>query len=249
MKLSISIQCLLVLLLSQHGYSFVPPNLPISRDVAPETEPAPVVSKSLKSEDPLQAEGINSVMNEDSRRMFLASLLATSLALTIIPDVAQAAAAVTEIPPNDLHQAGLEMPSVISAAADAAAVPPLDWNGIFQKASKKALGGGKAGASAAVIQVFSLMWLRTSMNYQYRYGGDLKSSLKTLWEEGGIPRLYQGLPFALVQGPLTRFGDTAANVGILTLLESTPQTQNLPLPVKTLIGKDNHKPSGLLVCL
>jgi hypothetical protein len=126
-------------------------------------------------------------------------------------------------------------PSVESTQllSDAAAV---DWNAIFKKASKRALGGGKAGASAAVIQVLSFMWLRTSMNRQYRYGGDLMSSLKELWKEGGIPRLYQGLPFALVQGPLTRFGDTAANVGILALLESLPETQSLPLPVKTGLG-------------
>jgi hypothetical protein len=38
------------------------------------------------------------------------------------------------------------------------------------------------------------------------------------------------LPFALVQGPLTRFGDTAANAGVLALLESYP---DLPLPLKT----------------
>jgi hypothetical protein len=74
------------------------------------------------------------------------------------------------------------------------------------------------------------------MNYQYKYGGTLGSSLQTLWSEGGIPRLYQGLPFALLQGPLTRFGDTAANVGILALLESTPELQSLPLPIKTAIG-------------
>jgi len=68
---------------------------------------------------------------------------------------------------------------------------------------------------ASIFQVLSLMWLRTCMNYQYRYGGTLLSSLRILYAEGGIPRLYQGLPFALIQGPLTRFGDTAANVGIL----------------------------------
>ncbi len=49
--------------------------------------------------------------------------------------------------------------------------------------------GGKAGAAAAVVQVCSLMWLRTSMNYQYRYGGTLTESLKTLYSDGGIPRL------------------------------------------------------------
>ena len=30
---------------------------------------------------------------------------------------------------------------------------------------------------------------------------------------GGIPRFYRGLLPALVQGPLSRFGDTAANTG------------------------------------
>lgn len=126
-------------------------------------------------------------------------------------------------------------PLLLSDASSTAAAT-VDWNSIFKKASKRALGGGKAGASAAVIQVLSLMWLRTSMNRQYRYGGDLSSSLKELWNEGGIPRLYQGLPFALVQGPLTRFGDTAANVGILALLESFPETQALPLAAKTAFG-------------
>jgi len=48
--------------------------------------------------------------------------------------------------------------------------------------------------------------------------------------------LYQGLPFAIVQGPLTRFGDTAANVGVLALLESIPETSQLPLPLKTAAG-------------
>ena len=46
----------------------------------------------------------------------------------------------------------------------------IDTKAIFEKAGKKALGGGKAGAAAAVVQVCSLMWLRTSMNYQYRFG-------------------------------------------------------------------------------
>jgi hypothetical protein len=124
----------------------------------------------------------------------------------------------------------------------AAAIPtvttalPIDWNAIFQKALKKAVGGGQAGALAAVVQVSTLMWLRTCMNYQYRYGGNLITSFQTLYQEGGIGRLYQGLPFAIVQGPLTRFGDTAANVGILSLLESIPLTQSLPLPIKTLCG-------------
>lgn len=34
---------------------------------------------------------------------------------------------------------------------------------------------------------------------QYRYGGTIKGALETLWSQGGIPRFYQGLSFALVQ--------------------------------------------------
>lgn len=172
---------------------------------------------------------------EASRRAFLTSLAVTSLAIVALPEEAKA----REVPPRNGSSkapsttSGVDISSEVISSAEAAAI---DWSGVFTKASKKALGGGKAGASAAVVQVFSLMWLRTSMNYQYRYGGDLVTSLQTLWKEGGVSRLYQGLPFALVQGPLTRFGDTAANVGILALLETLPETQSLPLPVKTAAG-------------
>lgn len=162
-----------------------------------------------------------------TRRMFV-GLLATGVASSLLAAEPEIASAKEQDSTNG--DSSLESTELL---ADASVV---DWNAIFKKASKRALGGGKAGASAAVIQVLSLMWLRTSMNRQYRYGGNLSSSLKELWKEGGLPRLYQGLPFALVQGPLTRFGDTAANVGILALLESIPETQSLPLPVKTGMG-------------
>ena len=131
---------------------------------------------------------------------------------------------------------GASSPPVSADLASAATVPAVDARAILDKSLRKAVGGGRAGAAAAVVQVCSLMWLRTSMNYQYRFGGTLRSSLKELYDEGGIPRLYQGLPVAIVQGPLTRFGDTAANVGVLALLESIPETSQLPLPVKTAVG-------------
>ncbi len=86
----------------------------------------------------------------------------------------------------------------------------MDPKVILNRAFKKALGGGKAGATAAVAQVFTLMWLRTAMNYQYRYGGSLSDALAALMAEGGIGRLYQGLSWALLQGPLSRFGDTVS---------------------------------------
>ncbi|KAF2024343.1 hypothetical protein EK21DRAFT_104709 [Setomelanomma holmii] len=48
--------------------------------------------------------------------------------------------------------------------------------------------------------------IRTIMNYQY--------------EDGGLGRYYQGRGPALFQGPIARFGDTAAKAGILALLKS-----------------------------
>lgn len=64
-------------------------------------------------------------------------------------------------------------------------------------ALKSALGGGVAGAAAMVLQVLTLMWIRTTMNYQYRYGGTFVETLKKLWHEGGIRRFYAGLWAAL----------------------------------------------------
>ncbi len=64
-------------------------------------------------------------------------------------------------------------------------------------ALKSAGGGGLAGAAAMVIQVLSLMPLRTVMNYQYRYGGTIKNATMTLWNDGGLKRYYAGLGAAL----------------------------------------------------
>ena len=101
------------------------------------------------------------------------------------------------------------------------------------KASKRALGGGLSGAIAGVCQVVLLMWLRTTMNYQYRNGGTRKEAMAALYKEGGIGRFYQGLPFAVVQAPLSRFGDTAANTGVLALLGALSSTAGLPIGVRT----------------
>ena len=74
------------------------------------------------------------------------------------------------------------------------------------------------------------------MNYQYRYGGDFRSVARELYSQGGVPRFYRGVVPALLQAPLSRFGDTAANVGMLALLDSSDTTRNLPIAVKTASG-------------
>jgi rRNA maturation endonuclease Nob1 len=114
--------------------------------------------------------------------------------------------------------------------------PAASFNDKLAAAGKRALGGGIAGASAMVLQVCSLMWMRTIMNYQYRNGGTFLVSYRTLMAEGGIGRLYSGLGPALLQGPLSRFGDTFANAGVLALCESQPALNALPMGVKTVFA-------------
>lgn len=100
---------------------------------------------------------------------------------------------------------------------------------LYKKAWKDALGGGLPGMAAMMAQVSSLMWLRTAINYQYRYGTTTKDAFQILYKEGGIRRFYRGYSAAMIQGPLSRFGDTAANNGILSLLSQS----SLPIGVQT----------------
>uniref|UniRef100_A0A7S4B640 Mitochondrial carrier protein n=1 Tax=Chrysotila carterae TaxID=13221 RepID=A0A7S4B640_CHRCT len=90
---------------------------------------------------------------------------------------------------------------------------------VFARAAKRAMGGGIAGALAMVVQVLALMWLRTTINFQHSKGLSTFEAMHALYEQGGIPRFYRGMWFALLQAPLSRFGDTAANAGMLALLE------------------------------
>ncbi|EOD34625.1 hypothetical protein EMIHUDRAFT_441194 [Emiliania huxleyi CCMP1516] len=107
---------------------------------------------------------------------------------------------------------------------------------IVYSASRKALGGGLSGAAAGVAQVILLMWLRTTMNYQYRHGSSTCAAMRTLYAHGGVSRFYQGLPYALLQTPLSRFGDTAANTGVLALLSSTAAGGALPVALRTALA-------------
>lgn len=103
-----------------------------------------------------------------------------------------------------------------------------DW----KKAAKSALGGGLPGAAAMLVQVLALMWMRTAINYQHARGLSMGEALAALYAEGGVPRFYQGVWAALLQAPLSRFGDTAANAGVLQLLS----TVNMPIAAKTLVA-------------
>lgn len=107
---------------------------------------------------------------------------------------------------------------------------------LINESLKRALGGGTAGTIAMGTQVISLMWLRTTVNYQYKNGTTFKDTLKILYNEGGIRRFYRGVGPALLQAPLSRFGDTAMNTGVMYFLNNDEKTKNLPLHFKTFIG-------------
>lgn len=97
---------------------------------------------------------------------------------------------------------------------------------ILTEAAKRGIGGGIPGALAGVVQVLTLMWLRTIINYQARYGATFWATLTTLYNDGGVSRFYRGLGFALIQAPLTRFVSTAANDGVETLLAGLETTKD-----------------------
>lgn len=133
----------------------------------------------------------------------------------------------------------------------------------LKKAAYKAAGGGIAGAVAMFVNVGTLMcadhtrtlassdsatpnlltdswaaalrrWMRTTVNFQYRYGMTTTEALKHLYAEGGVRRFYRGVGPALFQGPLSRFGDTASNAGMVALWDSFEITKSAPAAAKTV---------------
>jgi hypothetical protein len=53
--------------------------------------------------------------------------------------------------------------------------------------------------------------------------------------DGGIPRFYRGLSFALVQAPLARFVSTAANDGVEVFMANGQPTQSCWGPGRTTV--------------
>ncbi|KAJ3384713.1 methionyl-tRNA synthetase, partial [Chytriomyces hyalinus] len=137
---------------------------------------------------------------------------------------------------EDTREATVQHMATVTTSAPVAAKKANELSFAALNALKRALGGGVSGAAAMVVQVFTLMPMRTIMNYQYKFGSDFKTATGTLYKEGGMVRYYRGLGPALIQGPLSRFGDTASNAGALALLESSTLTRDLPMGVKTLFA-------------
>jgi hypothetical protein len=106
------------------------------------------------------------------RRAFFLSAVCAALILAA-PENADAAAEASQDPMIHEPASSVDVSmttSSVYADSSSSTVEAIDVRAIIERAAKKAMGGGKAGAAAAVVQVFSLMWLRTTMNYQYRFG-------------------------------------------------------------------------------
>ena len=97
----------------------------------------------------------------------------------------------------------------------------------------KSVKSGMSGAGAMTIQVGSLMWMRTIMNHQYRYGGTIGNTISSLYKQGGITRFYKGIGPALLQGPLSRFGDTFSNTFALSLCKNNSTLNSMPIFIQT----------------
>lgn len=114
-------------------------------------------------------------------------------------------------------------------------VGPERGGAILEKALARAFRGGIPGFVAALVQIFALMWLRTTINYQFKTGTPLCKALSTLWAEGGLGRFYRGFVPAIALVPLSRFGDSAANAGVLAIFEMVGSTI-VPVAVQTLLA-------------
>lgn len=108
---------------------------------------------------------------------------------------------------------------------------------VFSAAAAQALRGGAAGGISTAVNIVLLMWLRTTMTYQYRFGGTRQQAIRDLWAQGGILRFYRGASFAMLEGPLARFGSFAANVLVLELRQQGALGLNLlPVMLVTMLG-------------
>ena len=135
---------------------------------------------------------------------------------------------------EDMKNVGLAMLPMLGSVWALSMLPRLigreQGGDILRKALTQSFRGGVPGFAAAIVQIVTLMWLRSLMNYQIKTGKSMTNAFRDLYAQGGISRFYKGLVPALALVPLSRFGDTAANAGVLTALKGSTV---VPLAVQT----------------
>ena len=112
----------------------------------------------------------------------------------------------------------------------------MNTRNVIHESLQTAIKSGITSYGAISLQVISLMWLRTTLNYQYKHGTTFKQTLGILYNQGKIPRFYRGIIPAFFQAPLSRFGDVAINTGVMFYLNNTNNTRDLSILSKTFIG-------------
>ena len=67
------------------------------------------------------------------------------------------------------HEIDLRIRALEEAlASTSGTLPQPSFSEVLRESLSRALGGGVAGAAAMSVQVLTLMWLRTTLYYQYR---------------------------------------------------------------------------------
>jgi len=61
---------------------------------------------------------------------------------------------------------------------------------IISKATK-AVRDGYSASMASIVSVFLLMWIRTTLSYQFVHDVSMFQAMRLLYDEGGIPRFYK----------------------------------------------------------
>lgn len=124
--------------------------------------------------------------------------------------------------------------AVREARAAVLASEPLSE--VLSRAGWRAFGGGLAGSAGMAAALLLLTPLRTITTVQMSTGGSARAAAAALLAEGGVRRLYRGMAFTLVQVPLARFGDTAANAGAMAGLASLAATRDWPVVAQSAIS-------------
>ncbi|CAN0327121.1 unnamed protein product, partial [Ectocarpus sp. 8 AP-2014] len=116
-----------------------------------------------------------------------------------------------------------QQPPLAAAKSNGDAASPWpEARRVLKRCLARAASGGIPGAVAGLLQVVTLMWLRTIVNYQCRYGTSIVAAASELYRQGGVLRFYRGVVFALVSNPMSRFGMAAANEGAMALSDALP---------------------------
>lgn len=89
-------------------------------------------------------------------------------------------------------------------------------------------------AFGSLPPIQSFRWLRTTMNYQYRFGGGFKETLEKLYQEGGVRRFYRGVSFALLQVPLARYG--LSQILVYTVDNVSPPLASLDILLPSMLS-------------